>query len=103
MTLTQPAETVPDEAWLRGWLVDEGLRPGATLALDRIGHGYSNLTYALSDGSGRRWVLRRPPPGDLLASAHDVVRVARIMRALGPSDVPVPAVHGIRQDDRDVP
>jgi len=103
VTTTHRTATVPDKAWLRNWLTDEGLQPGAALTVDRIGAGYSNLTYGLSEGSGRRWVLRRPPPGDLLASAHDVVREARIMDALGPTDVPVPTVHGVRQDAQNVP
>ncbi|MFJ8199589.1 SDR family NAD(P)-dependent oxidoreductase [Streptomyces sp. NPDC096152] len=37
----------------------------------------SNLTYLVLDQDGRRWVLRRPPPGRLPASAHDVAREAR--------------------------
>ncbi|CAN5547317.1 phosphotransferase family protein [soil metagenome] len=51
--------------------------------------GRSNLTYALTDGS-RRWVLRRPPLGHVLASAHDMGREHRVMAALGASAVPVP-------------
>jgi aminoglycoside phosphotransferase (APT) family kinase protein len=51
--------------------------------------GRSNLTYALTDGA-RRWVLRRPPLGHVLASAHDMDREYRVMEALGASAVPVP-------------
>ena len=51
--------------------------------------GRSNLTYALTDGA-RRWVLRRPPLGHVLATAHDMGREYRVMRALAPTAVPVP-------------
>ncbi|MEZ5078806.1 MAG: phosphotransferase family protein [Solirubrobacterales bacterium] len=57
----------------------------------RIGNGYSNLTYLAEDASGRRWVLRRPPLGELLESAHDVEREYRILAALSDTDVPAPA------------
>ena len=51
--------------------------------------GRSNLTYTLTDGAGR-WVLRRPPLGHVLATAHDMGREYRVMRALAPTPVPVP-------------
>ncbi|CAA9236286.1 MAG: acyl-CoA dehydrogenase, putative phosphotransferase [uncultured Blastococcus sp.] len=99
-----PEDTVlPEDAWLRDWLAAEGLQVGPARTVTRIGGGHSNLTYGLSDGSGRTWVLRRPPPGELLASAHDVVREARVMRALEETDVPVPAILSVRPDDHGVP
>ena len=45
----------------------------------------------------RRWVLRRPPLGQLLASAHDVAREHRILRALEPTAVPTPEVLGLHR------
>ncbi len=51
--------------------------------------GRSNLTYTLTDGH-RRWVLRRPPLGHVLASAHDMAREHRLLAALSPTHVPVP-------------
>jgi len=51
--------------------------------------GRSNLTYSLTDGAGR-WVLRRPPLGHVLATAHDMGREYRVMHALAPTPVPVP-------------
>ncbi|GAA3528639.1 phosphotransferase family protein [Amycolatopsis ultiminotia] len=51
--------------------------------------GRSNLTYLLTDGR-RRWVLRRPPLGHVLATAHDMDREYRVLAALHPTDVPVP-------------
>jgi aminoglycoside phosphotransferase (APT) family kinase protein len=80
-------------AWLSG--LDSDVTPPVTAR--RIGVGQSNLTYMLSDAAGHRWVLRRPPMGHLLASAHDVLREARILDALAPTDVPVPLIYGITQ------
>ncbi|MFF0514756.1 phosphotransferase family protein [Streptomyces sp. NPDC004250] len=51
--------------------------------------GRSNLTYAVSDGTAR-WVVRRPPLGHVLATAHDMKREHRVISALHPTDVPVP-------------
>jgi aminoglycoside phosphotransferase (APT) family kinase protein len=86
-----------DHAGLTSWLT--ALEPDATppLTAQRIGVGQSNLTYVLSDTVGRRWVLRRPPVGHLMVSAHDVLREARILDALAPTDVPVPRIFGIAQ------
>src|SRR6201993_5144381 len=64
----------------------------------RIGLGQSNLTYLVRDANDQRWVLRRPPLGQLLASAHDVAREARIMAALAATDVPAPKILGVTQD-----
>jgi aminoglycoside phosphotransferase (APT) family kinase protein len=60
-----------------------------TLYASLLSGGRSNLTYTLTDGAGR-WVLRRPPLGHVLATAHDMGREYRVMRALAPTPVPVP-------------
>jgi aminoglycoside phosphotransferase (APT) family kinase protein len=59
------------------------------LAAVLLSGGRSNLTYLLSDGL-RSWVLRRPPLGHVLATAHDMQREYRVMHALAPTAVPVP-------------
>ncbi|WP_225838370.1 phosphotransferase family protein [Streptomyces sp. NK08204] len=51
--------------------------------------GRSNLTYLLSDGTSK-WVVRRPPLGHVLATAHDMKREHRVISALHPTEVPVP-------------
>ncbi|MER5636137.1 phosphotransferase family protein [Kitasatospora sp. NPDC002227] len=51
--------------------------------------GRSNLTYLLSDGESR-WVLRRPPLGHVLATAHDMGREHRVLSGLHPTGFPVP-------------
>ncbi|EPH42514.1 phosphotransferase family protein [Streptomyces aurantiacus] len=76
---------------LRGHLDRErpGLLGDRPLTARLIEGGRSNLTYAVSDGTGR-WVVRRPPLGHVLATAHDMRREHRVISALHPTDVPVP-------------
>ena len=60
--------------------------------------GQSNPTYHLSDGTSQ-WVLRRKPPGTLVASAHAVDREFQVLRALGSTDVPVPTTRLLCEDE----
>ena len=87
-----------DPAAVTQWLDSLDLEFVGPLSFQRIGLGQSNLTYLVRDDDGRRWVLRRPPLGQLLASAHDVAREARIMAALEHTGVPVPRIFGVAQD-----
>jgi aminoglycoside phosphotransferase (APT) family kinase protein len=64
-----------------------------------IAGGRSNLTFEVRDGAGRRLVLRRPPLGHVLATAHDMGREHRIIAALGPTAVPVPRALGLCADE----
>jgi aminoglycoside phosphotransferase (APT) family kinase protein len=68
------------------------------LAFTRVGEGQSNLTFRVDDGGGRRIVLRRPPLGQILSSAHDVAREHRILSSLGPAGFPVPRTLGLCED-----
>lgn len=61
--------------------------------------GASNLTFRVTDDAGGRWVLRRPPTGHVLASAHDMAREHRIIAALADTPVPVPPAIGLCQDE----
>ncbi len=79
------------------WFVDLGIEHSGPLALARVGKGQSNLTFTVTDAVDRRWILRRPPLGALLHSAHDVAREARILRALEPTSVPSPQFRGLRE------
>jgi aminoglycoside phosphotransferase (APT) family kinase protein len=54
-----------------------------------IAGGHSNLTYQVDDAAGNRYVLRRPPLGHVLASAHDMGREHRLISAVGRTAVPV--------------
>ena len=62
---------------------------GGALEVARLGGGHSNLTYLLRTGE-REWVLRRPPLGPLLPTAHDMSREYRVLSALADRDVPTP-------------
>ncbi|MDX8030497.1 phosphotransferase family protein [Lentzea sp. BCCO 10_0856] len=59
--------------------------------------GRSNLTYRVTDGS-QSWVLRRPPLGHVLATAHDMAREFRVISALESTSVPVPHAHQFVED-----
>ncbi len=98
MTATTPPTPGIDAERVTGWL--EGLRTGLVppLTFTRMGDGQSNLTYLVADTGGRRQVLRRPPLGPLLPSAHDVVREHRVMSALVSTDVPAPTPLALCQD-----
>jgi len=61
------------------------------IAVTPIGDGHSNVTLAISS-AGREVILRRPPRGPLPPTAHDVLREARLLRALKGSRVRVPRV-----------
>lgn len=64
-----------------------------------IAGGRSNLTFKVTDASGTTVVLRRPPLGHVLATAHDMAREHRIISAVGLTDVPVPRTLGLCTDD----
>ncbi|MEY3041849.1 MAG: hypothetical protein RLZZ174_931 [Pseudomonadota bacterium] len=74
--------------------------PGARgpFAFSLIAGGHSNLTYAVTDPAGQRYVLRRPPLGHVLQSAHDVAREHRIISALAGQAVPVAPALGLCED-----
>jgi aminoglycoside phosphotransferase (APT) family kinase protein len=86
-------------AKVSAWFVEN--IPGVVLplAFERIAGGRSNLTFAVTDGGGRKYVLRRPPTGHLLPTAHDMSREHRIIAALGPAGVPAPPALGLCTDD----
>lgn len=70
---------------------------GADLFATLIAGGRSNLTYSVTDGT-TTWVLRRPPLGHVLPTAHDMVREYRVMSALAGTDVPVPRTLAMCED-----
>jgi aminoglycoside phosphotransferase (APT) family kinase protein len=69
------------------------------LHFDLVAGGRSNLTYRVTDAADHAWVLRRPPLGQVLATAHDMGREHRIIAALAPTDVPVAPVVGLCTDE----
>jgi aminoglycoside phosphotransferase (APT) family kinase protein len=66
--------------------------------IEKFKSGQSNPTYLLTARSGR-YVLRAKPPGQLLKSAHQVDREFRVMKALAATDVPVPPVLHLSDED----
>lgn len=71
-----------DALALEPWLAERGLLPGdGPVEVVPLGEGHSNLTFAVRR-SGGELVLRRPPRGPLLPTAHDVVREAQVMQLL---------------------
>jgi aminoglycoside phosphotransferase (APT) family kinase protein len=74
------------------WLRDQGVDLTVPVGVDLISGGRSNLTYGLVGSDGRKVVLRRPPFGHVLESAHDMSREWRFIIALRDTPVPVPEV-----------
>lgn len=62
---------------------------GRPLRVEKIGLGKSNLTFRVERGAGA-WVLRRPPLGELPATAHDMLREYRVLSALAATAVRAP-------------
>ena len=71
-------------AWASGRIPD--LVPPLSFSL--IAGGHSNLTYRFVDARGQSYVLRRPPLGHVLESAHDMGREHRIVSALAGTACP---------------
>lgn len=97
MTTADPATAGADPATVGPWLAaqtgDEAWR-GAAVQL--IAGGKSNLTYLVT-APGRSVILRRPPTGQILPTAHDMMREARVIGALGPTGFPVPGIVAVER------
>ena len=63
-----------------------------------IAGGKSNLTYVVADGR-HEVIVRRPPLGHVLATAHDMVREHRVISGLHDTDVPVPETYAVCPGD----
>ena len=95
--VTTPPEGVdlaPLRSYFAAYVDGASDRP---LSAELIAGGRSNLTYAITDGE-HRWVLRRPPLGHVLPTAHDMAREYLVMTALAASDVPVPRTYALCED-----
>ena len=114
MTDTQPGElplisltteTAPvleqhrfDESSLERYMREHLKGFTSPIQIGQIRGGMSNPTFVLTDKGGRRYVLRKKPPGKLLPSAHAVDREFRVMSALWDTDVPVAKPFVLCQD-----
>jgi len=85
-----------DEAKLATWLAAAIPDLGA-LRVHQFQGGASNPTFLLTAADGRRFVLRKKPPGQLLSSAHQVDREYRVMKALD-GQIPVPKMRALCED-----
>jgi aminoglycoside phosphotransferase (APT) family kinase protein len=99
MSTTPKAIAGIDAERVSVWLLEHvpWLKPPFTFEL--IAGGRSNLTYRVNDAERRVFVLRRPPLGHTLRTAHDMAREYRIMSALKDSDVPVPQTYGLCEEE----
>ena len=80
------------------WLRDKVPSFDGELSAEKFAGGQSNPTFKLTAGA-HHYVLRRKPPGELLASAHAVDREFRVLDALATTDVPVPKVVALCEDE----
>ena len=81
------------------WFTEHIAGASGPLAFDLIAGGHSNLTYKVADEAGNAYVLRRPPTGAVLATAHDMAREFKIITGVGRAGgVPVPAALGLCED-----
>lgn len=95
--MTKTIDTLPLDR-LSAYLADHIEGFGKLQSADKFEGGQSNPTFLLTTDN-RRFVLRRKPPGPLLPSAHAVDREYRVMSALADTDVPVPAMRVLCDDD----
>src|SRR5579859_731219 len=84
----ETAELLPVDRVV-AWLAGQGIDLAGPVRAELISGGRSNLTYALTGADGHRVVLRRPPAGGILATAHDMTREWRFISALRGTSVPV--------------
>jgi aminoglycoside phosphotransferase (APT) family kinase protein len=85
---------------LEAFLDEHGLGEG-TIEATPIGEGHSNVTYLITRGD-TQVVLRRPPRPPLPPSAHDVLREARLLRALQETPARVPVVLAVCADEHTI-
>jgi aminoglycoside phosphotransferase (APT) family kinase protein len=81
------------------WLDDHIPGISSPYEFHLIAGGRSNLTFRVVDAAGTSVVLRRPPLGHVLATAHDMAREHRIIAAVGTTGVPVPRALGVCTDE----
>jgi aminoglycoside phosphotransferase (APT) family kinase protein len=86
-----------DEAALESWMGAHVSGFSGPIRVSQFRGGQSNPTYRI-DTPHRAYVLRRKPPGPLLAGAHSVEREYRVVGALGRQGFPVARVHGLCED-----
>jgi aminoglycoside phosphotransferase (APT) family kinase protein len=93
MTVTSTPPGIPSAPRLADWIGENlGGAPAELTDIQLIAGGRSNLTYRLAvsaAGGERQLVLRRPPLGHVLPTAHDMSREFRVLSGLAGTEVPV--------------
>jgi aminoglycoside phosphotransferase (APT) family kinase protein len=87
-----------DVAKLEAWMAANVDGFAGPLKVEQFKGGQSNPTYKLVTPA-RHYVMRRKPPGTLVAGAHAVDREARVLSALEGSGVPVAHIYGLCTDE----
>jgi aminoglycoside phosphotransferase (APT) family kinase protein len=93
---TGPSAKIDVEG-LKRFIRSHNLGDPTELQVDNISFGHSNEVH-LVRFEDKVWVLRRPPRGPLLPTAHDVIREYRVLSALQNTPVPVPRVYASCDD-----
>ncbi len=88
-----------DASAVTAWFAEHVPEAKPPLSFALITGGHSNLTYRVEDSKGQRFVLRRPPLGAVIATAHDMGREHKIIAAVGQTEVPVPPALGLCEDE----
>jgi len=76
-----------------------GFNASSALQATLLAGGRSNISYKLTDASGSSWVLRRPPLGHIMPSAHDMGREFRVLSGLNSVSFPTPSTRGYCEDE----
>ncbi len=88
-----------DQSKVSAWLSSNVVGAEPPFDYQFIAGGRSNLTFRVDDSAGHRYVVRRPPLGQVLATAHDMAREHRIISAVGRTSVPVAPTLGLCTDE----
>ncbi len=98
MSANDPTRAIDVEP-VSAWLVENIDGAAGPFEFDFITGGHSNLTFKVTGSDGAHFVLRRPPLGMVLASAHDMGREYKIIAGVGQTNVPVPKALGVCDDE----
>ena len=88
-------------ASVQAWLATQGLDldTDGPLTAELFTGGRSNVTYRLTDAQGRSVVLRRPPLGNVMPTAHDMAREFRVLTGLSRVGYPAPTALALCEDE----
>ena len=88
-----------DQVRVSAWLSANVAAATGPFQFHLIAGGRSNLTFRVQDADGTEFVLRRPPLGHVLATAHDMGREYKIIHALQDTEIPVAPSLGMCADE----